>query len=281
MARKLKSFSRPKGGSLKKSYDMIIAKKRKGALEIQFNRPDRLNTINEEMADDIMHAMDSVELDRNIIAVVLSGDARAFCAGADLGGFQDIPEDRYDNYRARYNQRKNRLLYRFLMNYTKPIISAVEGYCLGGGFEMAMMGDFIVASESASFGLPEGRHSLIPGAGGTQNLPRLIGAPLAKELIWTGRRISGAEAKEYRIVNHVVETGKALTKVRSIIEDMKAVGPLSQMMTKQSINRGADMTLQQGFMQEADLAYMLSWSDDRSEGLKAFSERRKPDFKGQ
>lgn len=281
MARKLKSFSRPKGGSLKKSYDMIIAKRRKGALEIQLNRPDRLNTINEEMADDIMHAMDAVELDRNIIAVVLSGDARAFCAGADLGGFQDIPEDRYDNYRARYNQRKNRLLYRFLMNYTKPIISAVEGYCLGGGFEMAMMGDFIVASESASFGLPEGRHSLIPGAGGTQNLPRLIGAPLAKELIWTGRRISGAEAKEYRIVNHVVETGKALTKVRSIIEDMKAVGPLSQMMTKQSIDRGADMTLQQGFMQEADLAYMLSWSDDRSEGLKAFSERRKPDFKGQ
>ena len=281
MARKLKSFSRPKGGTLKKSYDMIIAKRRKGALEIQFNRPDRMNTINEEMAEDIMHAMDAVELDRNIIAVVLSGDARAFCAGADLGGFKDLPDDRYDNYRARYNQRKNRLLYRFLMNYTKPVISAVEGYCLGGGFEMAMMGDFIVASETASFGLPEGRHSLIPGAGGTPNLPRLIGAPLAKELIWTGRRLSGAEAKEYRIVNHVVEKGKALTKVRSIIEEMKAVGPLSQMMTKQTINRGVDMTLQQGFMQEADLAYMLSWSDDRAEGLKAFSERRKPEFKGQ
>ena len=281
MARKLKSFSRPKVGTLKKSYDMIIAKRRKGALEIKFNRPDRMNTINEEMAEDIMHAMDAVELDRNIIAVVLSGDARAFCAGADLGGFKDLPDDRYDNYRARYNQRKNRLLYRFLMNYTKPVISAVEGYCLGGGFEMAMMGDFIVASETASFGLPEGRHSLIPGAGGTQNLPRLIGAPLAKELIWTGRRLSGAEAKEYRIVNHVVEKGKALTKVRSIIEEMKAVGPLSQMMTKQTINRGVDMTLQQGFMQEADLAYMLSWSDDRAEGLKAFSERRKPEFKGQ
>ena len=159
MARKLKSFSRPKGGSPKKSYDMIIAKRRKGALEIQFNRPDRLNTINEEMAEDIMHAMDAVELDRNIIAVVLSGDARAFCAGADLGGFQDLPDDRYDNYGARYNQRKNRLLYRFLMNYTRPVISAVEGYCLGGGFEMAMMGDFIVASESASFGLPEGNGS--------------------------------------------------------------------------------------------------------------------------
>lgn len=281
MARELKSFSRPKGGTLKKSYDTIIAKRRKGALEIQFNRPERLNTINEEMAVDIMHAMDAVELDRKTVAVVLMGDDRAFCAGADLGGFKDLPEDRYDNYRARYNQRKNRLLYRFLMNYTKPVISSVEGYCLGGGFEMALMGDFIVASESASFGLPEGKHSLIPGAGGTQNLPRLIGAPLAKEMIWTGRRISGAEAKEYRIVNHVVEKGKALAKVRGIVEEMKGVGPLAHMMTKQTIDRGLDMTLQQGFMQEADLAYMLSWSDDRAEGLKAFSERRKPDFKGQ
>jgi len=281
MARKLKSFSRPKGGTLKKSYDMIIAKRRKGALEIQFNRPDRMNTINEEMAEDIMHAMDAAKLDRNIMAIVRSGDARAFCAGAELGGFKDLPDDRYDNYRARYNQRKNRLLYRFLMNYTKPVISAVEGYCLGGGFEMAMMGDFIVASKTASFGLPEGRHSLIPRAGGTQNLPRPSGAPPAKELIWTGRRLSGAEANEYRIINHVVEKGKELTKVRSIIEEMKAVGPLSQMMTKQTINRGVDMTLQQGFMQEADLAYMLSWSDDRAEGLKASSERRKPEFKGQ
>ena len=281
MARKLKSFSRPKGGTLKKSYEMIIAKRRKGTLEIQLNRPDRLNAINEQMAEEIMHAMDAVELDRKIMAVVLYGDERSFSAGADLGGFQDLPEDRYDNYRARYNQRKNRLLYRFFMNYTKPVITAVEGYCLGGGFEMAMMGDFIVAGEGASFGLPEGKHSLIPGAGGTQNLPRLIGAPLAKELIWTGRRISGAEAKEYRIVNHVVEKGKALAKVREIVEEMRGVGPLATMMTKQSINRGVDMTLQQGFMQEADLAYMLSWSDDREEGLRAFSERRKPDFKGQ
>lgn len=281
MARKLKSFRRPKGGSLQKSYDTIIAKRRKGALEIQFNRPDRLNTINEEMAEDIMHAMDAVELDRKTIAVVLSGDDRAFCAGADLGGFQDLIEDRYDNYRARFNQRKNRLLFRFLMNYTKPVISAVEGYCLGGGFEMAMLGDFIVAGEGASFGLPEGKHSLIPGAGGTQNLPRLIGAPLAKEMIWTGRRIPASEAKEFRIVNHVVPKGKAMSKVREIIEEMKGVGPLSQMMSKQAINRGRDMPLQQGFMQESDLAYLLSWADDRAEGLQAFSERRKPDFKGQ
>ncbi len=281
MARKLTSFRRPRGGALSKSYDTIIAQRRKGALEIQFNRSERLNTINEEMADDIMHAMDAVELDRRTIAVVLSGDERAFCAGADLGGFKDLPEDRYDNYRARYNQRRNRLLYRFMMNYTKPVIAVVEGYCLGGGFELAMLSDFIVAGEDASFGLPEGRHGLIPGAGGTQNLPRLIGAPLAKELIWTGRRIRALEAKEYRIVNHVVTKGKALAKAREIIAEMHGVGPLATMMSKQAINRGRDLPLHLGFQQESDLAYMLSWSDDRAEGLKAFSERRKPDFKGQ
>ena len=130
MARKLKSFSRPKGGTLKKSYEMIIAKRRKGTLEIQLNRPDRLNAINEQMAEEIMHAMDAVELDRKIMAVVLYGDERSFSAGADLGGFQDLPEDRYDNYRARYNQRKNRLLYRFFMNYTKPVITAVKATAL-------------------------------------------------------------------------------------------------------------------------------------------------------
>tara|TARA_B100000686_G_scaffold341836_2_gene419893 strand:- start:248 stop:1093 length:846 start_codon:yes stop_codon:yes gene_type:complete len=281
MARKLKSFGRPKGGLLKKSYATIIAKRRKGVLEIQFNRPDRLNTINEEMAEDIMHALDAIELDRKIVGAILMGDQRSFCAGADLGGFQDLLEDRYDNYRARYNQRKNRLLYRFFTNYTKPIIAAVEGYCLGGGFEMAMLSDFIIAGEKASFGLPEGRHSLIPGAGGTQNLPRLIGAPLAKELIWTGRRITAEEAREYRIVNHVVKQGNALTKTRALFEEMKNIGPLSTMMSKQAINRGRDLTLQQGILQEADLAYMLSWADDRAEGLKAFSERRKPIFKGQ
>lgn len=281
MARKLTSFRRPRGGALSKSYDTIIARRRKGALEIQFNRPKRLNTINEEMADDIMHAMDAVELDRRTIAVVLSGDERAFCAGADLGGFKDLPEDRYDNYRARYNQRRNRLLYRFMMNYTKPVIAVVEGYCLGGGFELAMLSDFIVAGEGASFGLPEGRHGLIPGAGGTQNLPRLIGAPLAKELVWTGRRIRASEAKEYRIVNHVVAKGDALAKTREIIAEMHGVGPLATMMSKQAINRGRDLPLHLGFQQESDLAYMLSWSDDRAEGLKAFSERRKPDFRGQ
>jgi enoyl-CoA hydratase/carnithine racemase len=272
----------PKKPTKKKSkYKFILTAKRKGALEITFNNPDKLNALNEQMAGEIMDAMASVEDDRKILCVILQGNERAFCAGADLSGFSDEPEDRYDNYRARYNLRKNRQLFPYVHGYTKPVISAVEGYALGGGFEIAMFGDIIVAGEAAQFGLPEGRHSLIPGAGGTQNLPRIIGAALAKELIWTARRLSAEEALGLRVVNHVTPKGKALAKVRELVAAMSKVGPLSVMMTKQSIDRGLDMTLAQGFQQESDLAYLLTWSDDRKEGLSAFAERRPARFKGQ
>ena len=261
-------------------YNTIIVKRRKGALEIQLNRPEKLNAISVEMSEELMDALISNELDRRITAIILHGNPRAFCAGADLGRMGSGPDERYDNYRARFAVAPNRQFYRTLCFYTKPVISAVEGYCLGGGFEMAMWGDFIVAGEAAQFGLPEVRHSLIPGGGGTQNLPRLIGPALAKELIWTARRIGAAEAKEYRIVNHVVPQGKALAKAREIVAAIALNGPLGIMMSKQAINRGADMSRFNGFMQEGDLAHMLTFSEDRAEGLKAFAERRKANFKG-
>ncbi|MGE0748609.1 MAG: enoyl-CoA hydratase/isomerase family protein [Rhodospirillales bacterium] len=262
-------------------YECIIAAKVGNALEITLNRPDRMNAINEQMAGEIIDALLSGELDPDGQAVVLQGNERAFCAGADLSGFSDRPEDRYDNYRARFNVRKNRQLFKFISSYTKPVISAVEGYCLGGGLELAMFGDIIVASETAQFGLPEARHSLIPGAGGTQNLPRLIGKALAKELMWTTRRISAQEAKEFRMVNHVVPKGGAAGKAREIVAAMSKNGPLAIMMIKQAIDRGVDMTLAQGFLQEADLAYLLTFTEDRAEGLRAFAEKREPKFKGQ
>ncbi|MEX2455131.1 MAG: enoyl-CoA hydratase/isomerase family protein, partial [Rhodospirillaceae bacterium] len=165
-------------GGKESAYKTVRVARRKGALEITLDRPEALNALNEEMAGEIMAAMSAAELDRKILAVILQGNERAFCAGADLSGFKDRVQDRYDNYRARYNQRQIRQVFKYVHGYTKPVISAVEGYCLGGGFELAMFGDFIVAGEAAQFGLPETRHGLMPGAGGTQNLPRLIGKPL-------------------------------------------------------------------------------------------------------
>ena len=265
----------------KSKYKFIIVNKRNGICSIQLNRPDFLNAMNVEMAEEISRVLVEVEQDRKIVAIILSGNERAFCAGADLGRMGSKPEDRFDMYRERFNVAPNRQLYRILCFYTKPVISAVEGYCLGGGFETAMWGDFIVAGENAQFGLPEVRHSLIPGGGGTQNLPRLIGPALAKEMIWTGRRLKAAEAKEYRIVNHVVPAGQALKKAKEIVSDIAKNGPLGVMMSKQAINRGLDQSRFNGFLGEGDLAHMLNFSEDRAEGLTAFRERRQAKFKGQ
>ena len=265
----------------KSKYKFIIVNKRNGICSIQLNRPDFLNAMNVEMAEEISRVLVEVEQDRKIVAIILSGNERAFCAGADLGRMGSKPEDRFDMYRERFNVAPNRQLYRILCFYTKPVISAVEGYCLGGGFETAMWGDFIVAGENAQFGLPEVRHSLIPGGGGTQNLPRLIGPALAKEMIWTGRRLKAAEAKEYRIVNHVVPAGQALKKAKEIVSNIAKNGPLGVMMSKQAINRGLDQSRFNGFLGEGDLAHMLNFSEDRAEGLTAFRERRQAKFKGQ
>ena len=262
-------------------YRFIIAKKRKGVCKIQLNRPDQYNAMNIEMAQEIGEVLTKAETDRSIVAIILCGNERAFCAGADLGRMGSKPSERFDMYRARFNIAPNRQLYRILCYYTKPIISAVEGYCLGGGFEIAMWGDIIIAGEKAQFGLPEVRHSLIPGGGGTQNLPRLIGPALAKEMIWTGRRLSAKEAKEYRIVNHVVASGQAVKKANNLIQEIAQNGPLGVMMSKQAINRGLDQSRFNGFLNEGDLAHMLTFSEDRAEGLQAFAERRKAKFKGQ
>lgn len=270
-----------KAAKRKSKYKFILVNKRNGICSIQLNRPDFLNAMNVEMAEEISRALVEVEQNRKIVAIILSGNERAFCAGADLGRMGSKPEDRFDMYRERFNVAPNRQLYRILCFYTKPVISAVEGYCLGGGFETAMWGDFIVAGENAQFGLPEVRHSLIPGGGGTQNLPRLIGPALAKEMIWTGRRLKAAEAKEYRIVNHVVPAGQALKKAKEIVSDIAKNGPLGVMMSKQAINRGLDQSRFNGFLGEGDLAHMLNFSEDRAEGLTAFRERRQAKFKGQ
>ncbi|MBB42945.1 MAG: enoyl-CoA hydratase [Rhodospirillaceae bacterium] len=265
----------------KRKQKSIKVIKRGGVCQIQFDRPKTLNSMNAEMAQEIADTLVDVELDRQIVAIVLCGNEKAFCAGADLSDMTISDHELFDSYRARFNHMPHRSLYRILCFYTKPVISAVEGYCLGGGFEIAMWGDIIIAGENAQFGLPEVRHSLIPGGGGTQNLPRLIGPQLAKELIWTGRLIKADEAKEYRIVNHVVPVGNTIKKAKEIINQMAHNGPLSIMMSKQAINRGLDQSRFNGFLGEGDLAHMLNFSEDRPEGLQAFSEKRKPNYKGQ
>ncbi|MGQ9367056.1 enoyl-CoA hydratase/isomerase family protein [Azospirillum sp. ST 5-10] len=263
------------------SYDDIVVERADGWLEIQINRPEKLNSIRETTAGEILDAMAAVEFERSCRAVILKGTEKAFCTGIDTSEFHIGDNEYFDFYRFRKRSRKVNQLFRELPNYTKPVISAVEGFALGGGLELALVGDLIVAGEAAKFGLPECKLGLMPGGGGTQTLPRLIGKALAKEMIWTGRRISAAEALAYRLVNHVTPAGGAVEKARELAGSIAANAPLSVMFTKGVIDRGEDMALPDGMTAEADVSFLLYFSRDREEGLKAFREKRSPNFLGE
>lgn len=262
-------------------FEDIIVERVESWIEIQINRPEKLNSLREQTAGEILEALEQAEFDRDIRAVVLKGAGKAFCTGIDTSEFQIADNEYFDFYRLRRRARKVNRLFRELPDFTKPVISAIEGFALGGGLELALVGDMIVCGERAKLGLPEIRLGLMPGGGGTQTLPRLIGSQLAKELMWTGRRISAAEARDYRLVNHVVPEGEALDKAREIARTIAGNAPLSVMLTKGVINHGADMSLADGFAAEGDASFMLYFTRDRQEGLTAFREKREPSFKGE
>jgi enoyl-CoA hydratase len=247
--------------------------------EITLNRPDKLNAINEDMARELIAVLHECEQDEEVQVIVLTGSQKAFSAGFDMTAFADDGSP-FSNYRARYNARAHRTVLQLMANYTKPVVSAVEGYCLGGGLELALFGDLIVAGETAKFGFPEVSHGMIPGAGATQTLPRLIGTAKALELMWTGRRIGAGLASEYGLVSHVVAAGTALDEARRLAAEIGANAPLALMMIKQAVRRGIDTPLMHGVALESDLNYLLNFSEDMKEGIAAFAEKRKPKFTG-
>ncbi len=259
----------------------VIVQRHERWLEIQIDRPEKMNALRERTAEEILDVLAEAEGDRNVAAVIMSGSEKAFCTGIDTSEFTIGAGEMFDFYRRRRRLRKTGQLFRTLPEYTKPVICAIEGYALGGGFELALCGDLIVAGTEAKFGLPEAKLGLMPGGGATQTLVRVVGKPLAKELIWTGRRLSAADALSYRIVNHVVAKGEALAKARELAETIAAAAPISIMMTKAAIERGADMSLANGMAYEGDASFLLYFSEDRDEGLAAFREKRTPAFRGQ
>lgn len=249
-------------------------------IEITITRPDKLNAIREQTAAEIMEVLLGAENDRAIRAVLIRGSEKAFCTGVDTSE-QVLSEDEiYEQWRRRKRSRRVNQMFRTLPEYTKPVIAVVEGYAIGGGFELALLCDMIVAGEGAQFSLPESKLGLMPGGAGTQTLARIVGKPLAKEMLWTGRRLSAQEALEMRIVNHVTEKGAAIEKAREVIRTIGKQAPLSVMFCKQATERGYDGTLAEGMNIEADAFFALSFSDDKQEGLSAFKEKRAPNFSG-
>jgi enoyl-CoA hydratase/carnithine racemase len=267
-------------GTSEKTYSDIAVSRHEQWLEIEIQRPEKFNAIREQTAAEIMDAMACAESDDRITSVLLTGNAKAFCSGIDTVEFE-VGEGKYfDFYRKRKRTKCFARLFRELPQYTKPVICAVEGVALGGGLELALVADMIVAGRNAKFGFPETGIGIMPGAGGTQTLPRLIGKALAKELIWTGRRITADEALAMRLVNHVVDAGGALERARELARAIGRNAPLAIMQSKAVIERGADLTLADGMAMESDAAFMLYFSEDRREGLNAFREKRSAEFRG-
>ena len=258
----------------------IVVSKHDQWLEIEIARPDKFNALREQTAAEIMDVMARAEEDDSVTSVILTGSPKAFCSGIDTSEFE-VAEGRYfEFYRKRKRSKRFARLFRELPLYTKPVICAVEGVALGGGLELALMADIIVAGRNAKFGFPETGIGIMPGAGGPQTLPRLVGKAIAKELIWTGRRVTADEALALRMVNHVVDAGAALERAREMARAIGRNAPLAVMQSKAAIERGHDLTLADGMALESDAAFLLYFTEDRREGLNAFREKRSAHFRG-
>ncbi|MFC2001492.1 enoyl-CoA hydratase/isomerase family protein [Chloroflexota bacterium] len=258
-------------------YETIIVEMANQIGIITLNRPDTLNAINEQMSRELRQALSRMEEDGDIRVIVLKGAGdRAFCAGAD------IKESRRRELQQQTKFLKGLIaLTRQLENIPKPIIAAVNGYAFGGGFELILSCDFVIATKDSSFSSPEINIGIIPAAGGTQRLPRLIGKAKAKELLFTGKSITATEAKEIGLINKVVSSKEELIEACLVLaSELAEKAPLALMQLKHLVNKGVEMPLDLALDFSYEAFTLLSVSEDRTEGQKAFIEKRKPRFKG-
>ena len=240
------------------------------------NRPEVLNAIDNTLASELTAACDSLAADPEVWLIILRGaGGRAFSAGADLKARRDFTPDDWAHQRALLRE-----MFKRLRNLPQPMIAAVHGYALGGGTELAMLADFVVASEDAVFGLTEVSLGIIPGGGGTQNLPRMIGRNRAKELIFAARRITAAEAYRLGLVSHVVSREALLPRAIEIAQEIMKNSPFAVRQAKWAIDHGADQEFEDGLEREHEAYMRAIASEDRREGITAFNEKRPPRFTG-
>lgn len=257
-------------------WETIAVERKDRFAVVTLNRPDALNSLSTQMARDVISVMEHLADDIDVWAIMLTGAGdKAFCVGADLKERKDMTKDEMVRQRALFVKAFEAVLY-----FPKPVIAAINGFAMGGGFEFALCCDMIVSAEEAFLGLPEVGLGIIPGGGGTQNLPRIIGKNKAKELIYTGRKISGQTAYEWGIANRVVRRNELRAAAEELLREITKNAPLSLQQAKRCIDLGADADLRQGMALEAEAYNRCLFSEDRDEGLKAFNEKRKPEYKG-
>jgi enoyl-CoA hydratase len=254
--------------------DSLVLVERDGAIAVVLlNRPDQLNALSDELMEELVSALAELDRDEGVRAIVLGGSGRAFAAGADIGELAQASA--IDLYYQRRIERWDAI-----RGLWTPLIAAVSGHCLGGGCELALACDLIVASESAQFGQPETGLGIIPGAGGTQRLTRAVGKALAMDVILSGRRLSADEALAAGLVARVVPQEAWLEEAKALAREIAEKGPVGTRLAKESVDRAFETTLTAGLEAERRAPYLAFASEDAKEGLTAFTEKRKPEFKG-
>jgi enoyl-CoA hydratase len=253
------------------AYQNIIFEKEENIAIITFNRPDAMNALNNQTRAEFREAIAAVAADDQIKVLILTGSGKAFVAGSDIKEF---------NQTSAYDAHNIQRLGGLVEKLDKPVIAAVNGFCLGGGNEIAMGCDIIIASEKAKFGQTEVNIGIIPGGGGTQRLPRLIGVCRAKELIFTGDIIGAEEAYRLGLVNRVVPVDQLMPTAKEMAKKIAAKSAAALKLAKTAINRGMQTNLESGLNYEYELYSLSLTLEDKAEGVSAFLEKRVPQYKG-
>ncbi|MDH4581641.1 enoyl-CoA hydratase [Pseudomonas sp. BN415] len=253
------------------TYQTLLVEQAGAVGLVTLNRPEALNAINTQLIDELNRVLDGFERDASIGCVLITGSAKAFAAGADVKEMAELcfPGTYLDDFLGRWDRVAQR---------RKPIIAAVAGHALGGGFELALMCDFIIAADTARFGLPEVKLGVIPGAGGIQRLTRLVGRAKAMELLLSGRSMDAIEAERSGVVARVVPAAELLEEAMDSASRIAAQSRTAVMMLKECVNRVDEGSLAEGLRFERRLFQAVFATPDQKEGMGAFIEKRKPEF---
>jgi enoyl-CoA hydratase len=255
------------------SYTNILTETQERVAIIRLNRPHALNALNDQLMDELGAALLAYEADANIGCIIITGSEKAFAAGADIAAMANYSYS--ETYQNNYISRN----WEQILQVRKPVIAAVAGYALGGGCELAMMCDFIIAAENARFGQPEIKLGTMPGAGGTQRLPRAVSKSLAMDLCLTGRNMNADEALRAGLVSRVVPLEKLMEEVLAAAVTIAAMSGPAAMMIKEAINQSYESGLSSGMHFERRMFQSTFGTPDQKEGMKAFLEKRLPKFR--
>lgn len=255
------------------SYELILAELRGRVGLVTLNRPQAMNALNNQLMRELMDALAAFDKNETVGAMVITGNEKAFAAGADI-------KEMADRSIQQMMDRDHVAVFGRIRTIQKPVIAAVSGWALGGGCEVALSCDMIVASESARFGQPEITIGVIPGAGGTQRLTRAVGKAIAMEMILNNRALTAQEAYQFGMVNHVVPIDGYLDEALKLAEQIAARAPVALRVAKKMINESFERTLSDGLSEEKQQFYNLFATEDQKEGMQAFIEKRRPEWKG-